>query len=239
MNSTRIETADLTWNPVTGCDNICFDGDCYAYQLVQRFGKKWGYDWKPRLHKERLGEPFKVLKPKLIFAPSMGDLMTPSLKDSEVLAVTNTMNMCDWHRFQVQTKYSKRLPKFRWPSNVWLGVSLCKKGDEVRLDDLRETDARIKYAYCEPLLQDLDPDFTDIDWVVIGAKTGSNPFQPEHKWVFDLSVKAFDSECNVFHKNNLLTTKSPLKQFPDQKWFDTQLQNIQEGSRPRGPNRRH
>jgi len=44
MNKTKIETADYTWNPITGCDHICFDGDCYAYQMIKRFGGRWGYD---------------------------------------------------------------------------------------------------------------------------------------------------------------------------------------------------
>ena len=224
MNKTKIETAEYTWNPVTGCDNICFDGDCYAYQMIQRFGKKWGYDWTPRLHKDRLIEPFNEKQPRLIFAPSMGDLMTPSLDDLEIWAVLDMMGICDWHRFMVQTKFAKRLTDFSYPSNIWLGVSLCYKRDLPRLDYLKDTDARIKYAYCEPLLEEFEPDFTDIDWVVIGAKTGAHPFQPDFFWVRNLTLLAYDAGAKVYHKPNLLFVKfggpqPQITQFPDEEWF--------------------
>ena len=224
MNKTKIETAEYTWNPVTGCDNVCFDGDCYAYQMVQRFGKKWGYDWTPQLHKDRLIEPFNEKPPRLIFAPSMGDLMTPSLDDLEIWAVLDAMGIYDWHRFEVQTKFAKRLPNFSYPSNIWLGVSLCYKRDLDRLDYLKDTDARIKYAYCEPLLEEFEPDFTDIDWVVIGAKTGAHPFQPDFGWVRKLTLLAYDAGAVVYHKPNLLFIRMggippPIKQFPDEEWF--------------------
>jgi len=224
MNKTKIETADYTWNPMTGCDNICFEGDCYAYQLIKRFGKTWGYDWTPQLHKDRLKEPLNQMNPSLIFGPSMGDIMTPSFKDHEIWAIFNIMSQCDWHRFEVQTKFAKRLPDFTYPFSVWLGVSLCYEKDLERLDYLRETDARIKYAYCEPLLEDITPDFTDIDWVVIGAKTGAHKFQPDVLWVRKLTNLAYDAGAKVFHKPNLWFPSErtypwlPIRQFPDEEW---------------------
>lgn len=229
MNKTKIETADYTWNPVTGCDQVCFGGDCYAYQMIQRFGEKWGYDWTPQLHKDRLEEPFFLKEPSLIFTPSMGDLMTPSLNDLEIWAVIDTMMICDWHRFLVQTKFANRLPDFSWPPNVWLGVSLCYANDIWKLDYLRKTDAQIKYAYCEPLLEELDPDFTDIDWVVIGAKTGAHKFQPDAWWITKLTKLAFEAGAKVFHKPNLwwpteyTYPQLPIRQFPDEEWFKSRL----------------
>ena len=234
MNKTKIETADYTWNPMTGCDQVCFDGDCYAYQMIKRFGSRWGYDWAPRLHKDRLVEPLLERKPSLIFAPSMGDPMTPSLLDHEIWAILDTMGFCDWHRFEVQTKFAKRLPEFSYPSNVWLGVSLCYESDIDRLDYLKKTDARIKYAYCEPLLEELDPDFNGIDWVVIGAKTGSHPFQPDNIWVRKLTLLAYEAGAKVFHKPNLWWPSErtypvlPIKQFPDEEWFEWRKSSLKE-----------
>jgi len=230
MNHTKIETAEYTWNPVTGCDQACFNGDCYAYQMVHRFGKRWGYDWTPKFHADRLTEPWNEKKPSLIFTPSMGDLMTPSMLRHAVWAVLDAMRVCDWHRFEDQTKYAKRLPEFNYPSNIWLGVSLCYARDVERLDYLRDTDARIKYAYCEPLLEDLEPDFTGIDWVVIGAKTGAHPAQPDFSWVQKLTLLAGEAGARVYHKPNLDFVRwggppPPIKQFPDQEWFDWRSTN--------------
>lgn len=225
MNKTKIETADYTWNLFTGCDQICFDGDCYAYQMIKRFGSTWGYDWKPRIHLDRLTEPEELKIPSLIFAPSMGDPMTPSLKMEDIWLFLDEMEVAHWHRFMVQTKFAKRLPDFSYPSNVWLGVSLCYESDVDRLDYLKKTDARIKYAYCEPLLEGFVPDFNGIDWVVIGAKTGAHPFQPDNYWVSKLTIMAHRVGAKVFHKPNLWWPSEkngppfPIRQFPDEEWF--------------------
>lgn len=224
MNKTKIETSEYTWNAVTGCDNICFEGDCYAYQMIGRFGNTWGYDWTPQIHENRLNEPIMVKEPSLIFAPSMGDLFTPSLKHDQIQTILDIMNKCPQHRFQVQTKFPERLNHFDYPSNIWLGVSLCYERDVSRLDVLKKTNARIKYAYCEPLLEDMEPDFTMIDWVVIGAKTGARPVQPDQLWVRKLTLLAYDAGAKVFHKPNLQFVKlggSPMTQFPDHEWFDS------------------
>jgi len=222
LNKTKIETADYTWNPVTGCDQVCFEGDCYAYQLINRFGETWGYDWTPMLHEDRLHEPFTLKEPSIIFAPSMGDLFTTSMKHINIVSVLDVMKRCPWHRFMVQTKYPERLNHFDYPSNVWLGVSLCYKKDVSRLEALKKTNARIKYAYCEPLLEDIDPDFTGIDWVVIGAKTGTHPFQPDTLWVRKLTLLAYEAGAKVFHKPNLnLEIPPPIHHFPDKEWFES------------------
>jgi len=224
MNKTKIETADFTWNPITGCDNICFEGDCYAYELVKRFGKIWGYGWAPSFHPERLFEPNKILEPRLIFAPSMGDLFCKSFVENGITKrILQEMGSYYWHRFEVQTKFAEQLPKFKYPDNVWLGVSLCYSKDVYRLDYLRKTNARIKYAYCEPLLEKIEPDLNNIDWVVIGAKTGSHKFQPPFEWIQKLTLKIGETGAKCYHKNNLWFVKCggpppPIKQFPDYGW---------------------
>ena len=39
MNRTRIDWADMTWNPVVGCLHGC--EYCYARDIAQRFGGHW------------------------------------------------------------------------------------------------------------------------------------------------------------------------------------------------------
>ena len=234
MNKTKIETADYTWNPVTGCDNICFEGDCYAYQMIKRFGSAWGYDWTPLFHDDRMHQPFMVKEPSLIFAPSMGDLFTSSMHYMNIESVLDAMARCPWHRFEVQTKFAWRMAEFSFPPNVWLGVSICYESDIERLDYLRKTDARIKYAYCEPLLEEFEPDFNGIDWVVIGAKTGAHPLQPPSYWVIKLTQLAYKAGAKVFHKPNLLFPSErtypmlPIRQFPDEEWFEWRKSSLKE-----------
>lgn len=223
MNKTRIETADYTFQPTTGCDNRCFGGDCYAYCMVKRFGRRWGYGWKPEFHPEHLAEPLSLRRPSMIFGPSMGDLYTTGNSDPVIRTVLDSMGEAGWHRFQVQTKFAERLPDFSYPPNVWLGVSLCYAGDTGRLDCLRRTNARVKYAYCEPLLEDMKPDFTGVDWVVIGAKTGTHPSQPNFLWIQKLTILAYEVGARVYHKRNLGFLRygnypPPIRQFPDPEW---------------------
>ena len=218
MNYTRIETCDRTWNVITGCDQKCFDGHCYAYQIIKRFEKTWGYDWTPTFHPERLDQPRKVKKPSLIFAISMGDWHCPSIYNLWIDRMLKAMRECPQHRFQLQTKFAKGIEVFDYPPNVWLGVSLCYKKDVERLDYLRKTNARIKYAYCEPLLELIEPDFEGIDWVVIGGLTGRKAFKAPIEWILDVIKRADKVGAKIFVKENLIPNNH-LKEFPDEEWM--------------------
>ena len=77
---TKIEWCTHSWNPVTGCTPVSEGCDnCYAKAMIKRFGKKWGYDFAPRVHPKRLAEPGKIKKPSMIFVSSMGDLFHPDI----------------------------------------------------------------------------------------------------------------------------------------------------------------
>jgi protein gp37 len=99
---TKIEWATDTWNPVTGCSKVspgC--AHCYAETLTRRFAKAWGVPdlpWTPEnasenviLHPERLDQPLRWKRPRMVFVNSMSDLFHEEISDEFIAAVFTTM----------------------------------------------------------------------------------------------------------------------------------------------------
>ena len=81
MGKTKIEYADMTWNPIVGCKHGCFY--CYAKRMNDRF--KWIENWKnPIFFGDRLNEPLKNPIPTKYLVSSMSDIMGDWV-DSNVL----------------------------------------------------------------------------------------------------------------------------------------------------------
>src|SRR6266849_1435011 len=108
-DSTEIEWSDSTWNPVTGCTKISAGCDnCYAERLSERFrgvpGHPFSSGFDLTLRPERLDQPLKWSRPRMIFVNSMSDLFHKRVPRSFVDQVFDTMETADWHFFQILTK---------------------------------------------------------------------------------------------------------------------------------------
>ncbi len=153
MNKTKIDWADMSWNPITGCHHKC--AYCYAEKIAKRFGKMMPdlspyprmfngchmleggpidgnpYPWlfEPTFHAHRIDEPMMVTDPQDIFTVSMGDMLgdwVPKAWQEEVLA---TIRKAYWHRFIILTKNTMGYVKLAqqnmtWPDNAWAGFSV-------------------------------------------------------------------------------------------------------------------
>lgn len=112
MAKTKIEWADATWNPVTGC-SPCSEGcqNCYARRMAKRLQamgqKKYRHGFAVRFHREVLDEPLKWKKPRIVFPCSMSDLFHPSVEAEWQTDVWKAMAASQWHRFMVLTKRPK------------------------------------------------------------------------------------------------------------------------------------
>lgn len=117
--TTKIEWAEETWSPITGCTKIS-EGckNCYAERMAKRLAniEGSGYDkddpFKVTYHPERLDQPLKWKKPRRIFVCSMGDLFhedVPFWKVDEVFAI---MQKADHHIYMVLTKRPRRMHKY-------------------------------------------------------------------------------------------------------------------------------
>ncbi len=209
---TAIEWTEATWNPVTGCSKVspgC--AHCYAETLSRRF--RWtDRPWTPanaaenvRLRPERLDQPLRWRRPRMIFVNSMSDLFHELVPASFIEDVFAVMAEAHWHTFQVLTKRAERLaelaPSLDWPENVWMGVSVENSRWAHRADFLRDVPAAVRFISAEPLLGPVDALALDgIDWVIAGGESGPHHRPVREAWVLDLRDRCVDAGVAFFFK---------------------------------------
>ena len=192
----QIEWTEATWNPVTGCDKVspgC--AHCYAEAFAERFRGVPGHPYEQgfdlRLWPQRLDQPLKWKRPRMIFVNSMSDLFHEDIPVDFIQQVFEVMAEADRHTFQILTKRHERLaalaPFLDWHPNVWMGVSIENRRFIHRADRLREVDAAVRFISAEPLLGPLEGlDLEDIDWLIAGGESGHS-FRPvKEGWITDL-----------------------------------------------------
>jgi protein gp37 len=182
MKKTKIEWADVVWNPVTGCTKVS-EGcrNCYAEGIARRF---WGERkfTDVRCHPERLAETDKFGKtPKRIFVNSMSDLFHPDVTMGFVCDVITEMIVHPTHTFMVLTKRPKQMLEvmdyygeslIRDARNIWWGVSAENQATaDERIPLLLEAPVAVRFVSCEPLLGPVN--LTRIKWREI-------PIDPEN-----------------------------------------------------------
>ena len=216
----KIEWTQSTWNPIRGCTRVS-EGCrfCYAERIAARFSKegfayeglakmtKAGPRWsnEVKLIRELLDAPLKWKKPQLIFVNSMSDLFHEDVPLDFILDVFDTMSKAEQHYFQVLTKRSERLVKLsseiQWPENVWMGVSVENQDYTFRIENLRQTGARVKFLSLEPLIGALtNLDLAHIDWVIVGGESGPQARPMEEKWVIDIRDQCQQANVPFFFK---------------------------------------
>jgi protein gp37 len=205
-----IEWTESTWNPLTGCTKIspgC--KNCYAERMAKRL-KAMGQPnyingFRLTLHEHALEKPLGWKKPQMIFVNSMSDMFHKDVPLRFIQRVFEVMRRASWHTFQILTKRSERLLELDyqldWPSNVWMGVSVENEPYSFRINQLRQTDAKIKFLSLEPLLGPLpNLDLLDIDWVIVGGESGPGARPLEHHWVFDIRDQCQAASVPFFFK---------------------------------------
>lgn len=239
--SRGIEWCDYTWNPVRGCQHGCRwempDGsiaECYAETIAKRVAQKaypHGFEhhyWTPTV----LYEPLKLKEPARIFMDSMSDLMGHWVPREEVQQVLDVCEQAHWHSFQLLTKNAPRLREFKFPSNVWVGVSAPpsmmfgkrlafaqqKRMVRLQMEMLNSLDVPVRWMSIEPLSFNIAPllENSNLQWAVIGAASnGRTTYQPDAVWVENV-LNTLDAQgTKVFFKGNLDWTESEWREdFP-------------------------
>jgi len=157
------------------------------------------------LHDRVLELPFKWKRPQTIFVNSMSDLFHEDVPVGFVLEAFDVMRRANWHRYQILTKRSKRLlelnHQIHWTPNIWMGVSVEDKDYTFRIEDLRRTDAHIKFLSLEPLLGPLSQlNLTGIDWVIVGGESGPGARPIAQSWVIDIRDQCVRAGVPFFFK---------------------------------------
>jgi protein gp37 len=205
-----IEWTESTWNPVTGCTKIspgC--KHCYAERMAERLHAMGQPNYRNgftlTLQPHMLELPLRWKKPQTIFVNSMSDLFHDDVPSPYIFELFAVMRRAHWHRFQVLTKRSQRLaelsPQLEWSQNIWMGVSVESHNYCPRIDDLRSTQARVKFLSLEPLLGPLvNINLEGMDWVIVGGESGPGARPIDPAWVKDLRDQCRCARVPFFFK---------------------------------------
>ena len=209
-----IEWTDSTWNPVTGCTKVSRGCDnCYAERFSERFRGVVGHPFEAgfdlTLRSERLGQPLRWRRPRMIFVNSMSDLFHKDVPREFVDSVFDTMERADWHVFQVLTKRSSLMRDYlrrRYhgsvvPPHIWCGVSIEDRVALVRVKHLQESPVGIRFLSLEPLLDSVGEfDVSGISWVIVGGESGPGARPIEVQWVCALRDLCEENGIPFFFK---------------------------------------
>ncbi len=167
--------------------------------------EKYKDGFKLRTHEDALLTPYGWKSPKIVFVNSMSDMFHKDVPLEFIKKIFDTMNNCPQHTFQVLTKRSDILLKchkeLNWTHNIWMGVSIEDSRVTHRIDDLRKTNARVKFLSCEPLIGPLPKmNLKKIDWVIVGGESGRTPRAMNEDWVLDIQNQCQKSKVAFFFK---------------------------------------
>lgn len=233
-DKSAIEWTEATWNPVTGCTKVspgcahCYIERTPAFRINHR---KFDRGHIPLiLHENRLEQPLRWRRPRMVFVNSLSDLFHDDVPEGYIRQVLSIMDNCPQHTFQVLTKRPERMrdvvrrylgPIASPAPHVWLGVSIENRRYIDRADVLRDTPAAVRFISAEPLLGPLvgatpgtgllrhewtghvnwaELDLDGIDWLIVGGESG-----PKHRrlgldWVRDLRDAAIANGTAFFFK---------------------------------------
>jgi protein gp37 len=210
-----IEWTDATWNPIRGCTKIspgCVH--CYAETFAERFRGVPGHPYEQgfdlRLVPQKLDEPLRWRKPRMVFVNSMSDLFHEEVAEEYIVKVVRVMQRANWHTYQVLTKRAERMRNLLQTSlrfaaelpHIWWGVSVeNRKHGLPRLEQLRASPAAIRFLSIEPLLEDLGTiELNGISWVIVGGESGAGARPMEKEWVRSLRDQCREARVRFFFK---------------------------------------
>ncbi|WP_423930117.1 DUF5131 family protein [Candidatus Palauibacter sp.] len=227
---TSIEWTEVTWNPTTGCTRVSQGYDnCYADALARRLLERVYTRHPPvldtpenrddpfavRVWPDRLAQPARWKKSRLVFVNSMSDLFHKDVPDEFVRETFSVMLDVDRHTYQVLTKRPARAARFvrqnadlfgmrGLPPHIWIGTSTENQQTAYRVGHLEDIPASVRFLSCEPLIGPLSlcnvwsPG--GIHWVIVGGESGPGrrPIDPE--WVTGLRDECRAASIPFFFK---------------------------------------
>ena len=209
-----IEWTDATWNPVTGCTKITAGCEnCYAERFAERFRGVPGHPFENgfdlTLRPERLEQPLRWRRGRMIFVNSMSDLFHKKVPATFIDQVFDTMELATWHTFQVLTKRSSRMRDYlrkRYatihpPAHIWMGVSVEDRRGAARIAHLRDAPSAVRFLSVEPLVGPVGQvDLTGIHWVIAGGESGPHARVMHIDWAREIRDVCHDANVPFFFK---------------------------------------
>ena len=205
---------DTTWNPVTGCTKISAGCDnCYAERFSERFRGVKGHPFRTgfdlTLRPDRVAQPLKWKRPRMVFVNSMSDLFHKSIPPAYIASVFDTMEAADWHVYQILTKRSSLMQKFinerygtrKVPAHIWLGVSVEHAQATSRIVHLQRSNATVRFLFrgaasCTGRRTRFAGHPLGYCWR--RKRLGARPMQPE--WALDVRDQCVEAGVAFFFK---------------------------------------
>lgn len=169
------------------------------------------YRFIPTFYKYRLDEPQKIKNPSKIFVSSMGDLFGEWVPEEWIKEVFKACHRAPQHTYMFLTKNPDRYynyfadSKKPAPKNWWVGASasICNTA-HTRSESLNFMNANT-FLSLEPLHENVAKyiEWEGIDWLIIGAQTGSGAIKPKKEWVQRIIDQAREHKKPLFLKDNL------------------------------------
>lgn len=215
--TTKIQWAQMTWNPVAGCTEAGPGCDhCYARQLVEmrmKFAKGTHYyqiGFRPHTVPHVLPDPLTWLTPKYVFVNSMSDLFHPEFNDDYITDIVKVMHRASWHTFQLLTKRPARMVRMlngplafaAQDKHLWWGTSVENRQHGLaRAEALRQAPVPNWFLSIEPLLEDLgDVDLAGVHWVIVGGESGKDPRPMDPAWAESIRQQCVRAKIPFFFK---------------------------------------
>lgn len=231
MNETKIDWAEMSWNPVTGCRHGC--PYCYARRTAHRFDAAmtdpatapgglhvleskikrtpYPYGFDPVLHRYRLRQPETKADPQTVFVCSMADLFGSWVPTSWIVEVLDACQRAPQHRYLFLTKNPARyleldrLALLPHGENFWYGSTVTSEDAPAMY--VMQGVAVNSFWSMEPLLGPVDMSKAEglPRWVILGAETGNRTGKvaPRLEWVKQIVDFCAENEIPVFFKGNL------------------------------------
>ena len=230
-----IEWTDATWNPLRGCTKIspgC--AHCYAETFAERFRGVPGHPYEQgfdlRFVPEKLAEPLRWSRPKMVFVNSMSDLFHEKVPTEYICRVVSVMEQANWHTYQVLTKRSERLRDLLRTDlrsaaelrHIWWGVSVENRAHGLpRVEHLRSSPAAVRILSIEPLLEDLgELNLDGIHWAIVGGESGPGARPMREEWVMSLRDQCRAAGTAFFFKQWGGVRKSRTGRMLDGRTYD-------------------
>lgn len=233
----KIGWCNTTWNPCWGCLNNC--EYCYARKIAkfrwkQMYEIEFNHYWKKHPTWAWTGDHLSGLKDfgptfleaqfdkkfpqkaQKIFVGSMSEIYY--WEDEWLEKVLEKVKLYPQHIFQFLTKYPFVYSKYKFPQNCWLGITIT---DTENYDYLEYQKFKIsnpnnlKFTSFEPLLNEISLDLENIDWVILGAETGSRKDRvfAKRRWIELILINCYKKDIPVYIKDSIIKWQPQLKRF--------------------------
>ena len=242
-DKTKIDWADATWNPITGCLHGC--EYCYARKIAERYGgnqmpifvdypilrepyiinerkNPYPFDFTPTFHKYRLDIPARWERPRTIFVCRMADLFGAWVPDEWIREVFNACLKAPQHRYLYLTKNPRRYIQLAdagllpTEKNFWYGSTATTPETEFFFWNKANT-----FVSIEPILApftQLGNKDCFVNWVIVGAETGNRKGKviPEKAWIDDLTGQCKRTGVPIFMRSSIKDMMGPdfVQEYP-------------------------